>query len=678
MKSITFTLVNFLIITALFGQIHFSDDFSNVNVPYYPPNWTVDGSTDNWRTNNTNEAGGEFPEAYFYSNPLFNGYSRLISPEIDLTGQQIVMLSFKHKVINYLGGYTIGVATRSQGGEWNEVWTIDVTGDIPAETVAITIDNDDVGQSDFQVCMFFSGSSANAYKWFLDDVILYSLYNIDAYLISTEVPDILTKGDIFQINGVMENSGQTAITDFVINWQVDEGEIVSDEVSGLDIPNGGIYNFTSTSYFYVPDELGAYNFKVWLSDINGMEDDYPENNIIEKSLEVANNSVRLLPIFEEFTSSSCGPCAYFNSGILTPLLEANPGKYTLIKYQMNWPGIGDPYYTAEGGVRKSYYGVSGVPNLYLDGDDFEQSIYQDEFDVYYDVRSKMDLAVSHHLTGSEMNVQVAVIPYSDFSELTVHIVVVEKVTTGNVGNNGETEFHNVMMKMMPDAYGTSSSFTYNTPLIINETTDMSQTFVEELDDLEVVVFVQENSTKTVYQSALSVESENLLLPPMNLQAETVNKNINLSWTAPVSTNLIGYNIYRNGEQINSSAINETEYSDQDLENGVYRYTVTAVYNDAESIHSNSSTVEMSYYTGVSNEKLEEVSVSPNPADDHFIIKKTSGFDSVVIYDLTGQIVYQKNTDNNNMQINSQAFKPGVYLVKLMSLDSQKIVKLIIK
>jgi hypothetical protein len=208
---------------------------------------------------------------------------------------------------------------------------------------------------------------------------------------------------------------------------------------------------------------------------------------------------------------------------------------------------------------------------------------------------------------------------------------------------------------------------------------MSQTFVEELDDLEVVVFVQENSTKTIYQSALSVESENLLLPPMSLQAETVNKNINLYWTAPASTRLTGYNIYRNGEQINSSIISETEYSDQNMENGVYKYTITAVYSDAESIHSNSATIEMSYYTGISNKKMEGTTIFPNPAEDHFIIKSLSDFNSVVIYDLAGQIVYQRDiSSSSSLQIDSQPFNTGVYLVKLISLQNQQILKLIIK
>ncbi len=680
MKTITLIFIQFLLATTLIGQIHFGDEFFDAQVPYYPPGWTVDGNTQNWRTNSTNNAGGEIPEAYFYSNPLFEGESRLISSVIDLSGTQVVTLIFKHQLTDYLGGYTVGVATRIQGGDWHEVWSVDVNGDIPSETVTIDIDNDDVGNDDFQFCMFFSGLSSQAYKWHFDDFVLFSLYQTDAFLISTNVSDILTKGDIFLIEGKMGNPGQNSITDFVINWQTDEGATFSEQISNIDITSGETYEFASANPYYVLAETGNYNLKVWLSDINGTGDDYPDNNIIEKEIEVANNAVQLLPLFEEFTSSTCAPCAYFNSGILLPLLDANPGKYTLIKYQMNWPGVGDPYYTAEGGVRRNYYGVSGVPNLFVNGADFEQSIFQYQFDEYYAQRSKMDLAVSHTLDGTQLNVQAAVIPYDDYSDLTVHIVVVENMTTENVGNNGETEFHNVMMKMMPDASGTVSAFTNNTPFIIDETVDMSTTFVEELDDLSIIIFVQNNSTKEVFQSALSVESENLLLPPTNLLAQVpvYENTIDLSWEAPESPGVEGYNIFRNGEQINSSVIETTDYSDIEVANGFYKYMVTAIYSDAESIYSNSSTAEKSYYTGIANIKTNKVEIFPNPADGHFFLKSLTGYDSFEIYEITGQVVYKEIIQNNTIFVGTQGFNPGVYLIKLKGTTNSEIIKLIIQ
>jgi hypothetical protein len=87
------------------------------------------------------------------------------------------------------------------------------------------------------------------------------------------------------------------------------------------------------------------------------------------------------------------------------------------------------------------------------------------------------------------------------------VAVVENRTTGNVGNNGETQFYYVMMKMLPDANGTTiTSFSTSTPISYKFRQDMSATNVEQMTDLSVLVFVQNNSTKEVLQSTWSTQS----------------------------------------------------------------------------------------------------------------------------------------------------------------------------
>ena len=90
-------------------------------------------------------------------------------------------------------------------------------------------------------------------------------------------------------------------------------------------------------------------------------------------------TVPLKPLYEMFTSSTCGPCVAANE-VLTEVLDANPDEYTLIKYQMDWPGNGDPYYTQEGGVRKSYYGVYFVPDLYINSEQLEPANDGEKYD----------------------------------------------------------------------------------------------------------------------------------------------------------------------------------------------------------------------------------------------------------------------------------------------------------
>ena len=219
-------------------------------------------------------------------------------------------------------------------------------------------------------------------------------------------------------------------------------------------------------------------------------------------------SVQNMPLFEEFTSSTCGPCASFNSSVFTPFMNAHPDDITVIKYQMNWPSPGDPYYTEEGGTRRYYYGVTGVPNLFAGGvqTSTNSTAVNNAYNYEMSKPAYFTINATHQINGNNITVQTDIFSENDEVGFTVQMVVIEALTTGNVGNNGETEFHNVMMKMLPDADGTTINFTSNFHTYLSETYDMSSTFVEEMDDLKIVVFIQNNETKEVLQSTYSVES----------------------------------------------------------------------------------------------------------------------------------------------------------------------------
>lgn len=78
-------------------------------------------------------------------------------------------------------------------------------------------------------------------------------------------------------------------------------------------------------------------------------------------------AVQRKPLHEVFTSSTCGYCPPANSNIDGIVLDPlNADDATLIKYQVSWPGPGDPYNTPEVQTRRSYYGINSVPAFYVD------------------------------------------------------------------------------------------------------------------------------------------------------------------------------------------------------------------------------------------------------------------------------------------------------------------------
>ncbi|MCK4357149.1 MAG: immune inhibitor A, partial [Candidatus Cloacimonetes bacterium] len=145
------------------------DIFLDEGFDNFPPDgWTAEP---NWAGYNSSYAGGTPPEARFGWSPSFTGIGRLISPVINTSGYTILPLSFKHFVNDYSGGYTLGVATTSDGGTtWNDVWTISPTGNVGPETIALTLENADVGSETFQVCWYFDGYTFNIDYWYVDDV----------------------------------------------------------------------------------------------------------------------------------------------------------------------------------------------------------------------------------------------------------------------------------------------------------------------------------------------------------------------------------------------------------------------------------------------------------------------------------------------------------------------------
>ncbi len=523
MKKFIFTLFITSIVIFSFAQkgtVLIDEDFSS-GVP--PTDWTIDANSGNWGSNNGATAGGTAPEVKFHWSPEFNGDSRLISPEIDLTGSTSVILSFKHSVDHYGAGYSVGVATRSGGGSWNTVWSM--SGANVTEVVDVLISNADVGASDFQMCLFFSGNSYQINDWYIDDLILILPDNNDVLTASINTSPYTAAGDI-DIECTIQNAGLTDMNSVDISYQIDDGDVVTENLTGLNITTAETYNYTFTTVWSASS--GQQELKVWVSNLNGNgDDDDTSNDLISQTENIATQTVANFPLFEEFTSSTCGPCAGFNSGTFTPFLTSHEGECAVIKYQMSWPSPGDPYYTEEGGARRVYYGVNAVPYLVTGGvaTSTNSSGVNNAFNTQIAKAAFFEINATHQINGDNIDVQIDILPYLSAENFTVHTVVVENQTTGNVGNNGETEFHYVMMKMLPGAGGTTTNFVSDEHLFINESTDMSSTNVEEMDDLSVVVFIQNDITKEIFQSAWSLAGSTTPQGSSNIQNGQTGVNV---------------------------------------------------------------------------------------------------------------------------------------------------------
>lgn len=487
------------------GQTFFLADFSDSQMP--PVGWTIDNLASQWLIHDwgSSFSGGTIPDGYFetYGTPTPE-FTRLISPVIDLTGLTKVNFEFWHGSLGAL--CTIGVSTRSNGGPWHQVWEYYMSSGISAEHVELEIENEDVGSSTFQICLSVQTGTMLC-LYFVDDIWLYHIVNVDGDLSKITTPTYIAGES--PVTGTLRSGGIEPITSAEISWQLDDGVITITEFTGLSINFNENYPFTCNNSINSP--IGSsQNLKVWIETINGLPDNLQSNDSLNKTVVSVCHTVSHRPFFEMFTSSTCDPCAIVNTTFV-PWTEQNADQLTLLKYQMNWPGAGDPYYTPEGGVRREYYNITGVPGLLLDGNMFGTlgiDTIQKKFDDALLESSLIKIASTHSLTGTVMNIETTLLPFADLVDIVVQIAVFENITTGNVGTNGETEFHHVMMKMVPNANGTFTNLTDRVPFTINATVNLADTFIEEWDDLGVAVFVQESGSKYVWQSDYSIENGN--------------------------------------------------------------------------------------------------------------------------------------------------------------------------
>jgi hypothetical protein len=264
---------------------------------------------------------------------------------------------------------------------------------------------------------------------------------------------------------------------------------------------------------------------------------------------VASQLVTNLPLLEGFTSSTCAPCASFYNQF-DPILNnnnpngtSNPG-IANVKYQMNWPSPGnDPSYNPDGVTRRTYYGVSGIPNNFYDGNNAVAN-NQAEIDFYKNKQTPMAMTCTYSSDASgAVSVTVNVTPYVNIpSGARLHIAVLEKEYDYAASTTSQDVFKHVMRKMLPNGNGTTisnlvdgtpqtftQSYTFNTVAPGSTPAQGSYDLWVGINNLEVVAFVQNNATREVYQSVVGTKVASI----NNLNAAF---NVNL-YPNPVANNL---------------------------------------------------------------------------------------------------------------------------------------------
>ncbi len=326
------------------------------------------------------------------------------------------------------------------------------------------------------------------------------------------------------------NTGKNALKSYIFNYEVD-GQVYSDTQSGknyMDYYNG--FTLTHATTFTPTQNDTKYNMNIWLSDIN---DTGINSDTLTFTFETFSNAVQRNVLHEAFSSATCSPCKSGNAN-LKKVLDANE-HWTCIKYQVNWPGNGDPYYTSECYTRRSYYNVSSVPQMFSDGNYWNGNSSNYTANLLATEAAKpafVDLNASLTYDGNKkFNATVTIDPLKSYTgDNRLFVALVESKTTKNIADeylnyygaatfyyNFDTVFHHVMKKFMTSTTGQKVTLnegeqlnldfeyefkgSYRLPADAQNPIDLTkENSVEDYNHIYLVYWIQNYTTKEVLQS----------------------------------------------------------------------------------------------------------------------------------------------------------------------------------
>ena len=241
----------------------------------------------------------------------------------------------------------------------------------------------------------------------------------------------------------------------------------------------------------------------------------PTGNI---SLKVRiDNTTTYLPankvvLLESFTNVGCYPCPITNK-IIRQLENETYGrsKLVVVKFPVNFPAPNDLFYLAAKEIcdfRMNYYNVFYAPTIIIDG--MLRPVASDSVSIKAAIDSRLTVTprfsvnVSSSLEGAySIDIAIKIIDSSsiNLSDLIINTAITEAEIEFQQppGSNGETKFYDVIRLMLPSING----------IALRQLIDQGELSFEfedviisdwNLEKLNAVVYIQNMSTKEVYQS----------------------------------------------------------------------------------------------------------------------------------------------------------------------------------
>jgi hypothetical protein len=306
-------------------------------------------------------------------------------------------------------------------------------------------------------------------------------------------------------------------------------------------------------------------------------------------------------LIEEFTSATCKPCTTATP-IINTIVRTKAPHAVSIRYHLNFPAPGDPWYaanTAHNLARRDYYGATSLPYGRLDGATTlsvtQQGEVQDKVDERLGIEAPVKMEVTQTRDGDQFNVKV-VVTAGDAGldgNYKLQVVAVESHVHSDAFQqepfNKESDFYDIMRTMIPGADGTDISLAANQK--------KSFTFSYALgngwqgDEMHTVAFVQNDVSKQIVQAGFSSAASGAVPEAPSTSAADY---LDASYPNPTSNattiayalaapqhvtidlyTLAGERVMSFDEGMKSSGSHELPVDLSGIPAGVYTYTISA-------------------------------------------------------------------------------------------------------
>jgi len=450
----------------------------------------------------------------------------------------------------------------------------------------------------------------------------YSPVDDDIAMVSINMDDVITPGNIDVVGTIRNMSNQKTLTSFDIVYTINGGTASTVySVSGQSIAPGGTYDFTHDVQWNA--SAGAQMVEVTISNPNGITDENPTDNVMSKQILVADELFTKNVVYEEGTGTWCGWCVRGLVGLNTMAHNINDGTWIGIGVHNGDPMAVPAYNNAIGGYISGY--PSGVMDRVANPIDPGLASLQTAYGV-------------HKVIPTIAKINITAETYDDATRAWT----IDVATTFGV-NISNADFNTALIIVENGVTGTGPGWEQHNYYAGGGNGDMI--------DYDGTNYANLPST----------------VPAADMVYNHVGRQLVDGFTG--SANSVPTNI-------TSGTANSFSYSgtlDADWDKNEISFVALIINNSTNEIV-NATEVRLGH-VGINTANKTNYSIFPNPTTGLVTIIGTDN-SQIIVYNMIGDIVYQNNNADKNTTIDLSSFSAGNYIVKIINdteVSTQKII-----